>query len=678
MSRAWYALRRTLPPWNIDETLPELIGFCRDTNVEEVIVKVDSEEFSHGLTPVAWLDGYMPFLTRIRDELRANGIGFSINPWITVVHCDRGRDTKANMPDVDLMVGHDGTKCRACACVLSEGWRRHTAKLWTRYASLEPDVLWVEDDIRLLNHQPVEYGCFCALHIAEFNRRAGTNATREELVKALLAPGKPHAWRKIWLDMNRDVMVDVARFFEQTVHEVSPKTKLGLMCSSPESHAIEGRDWKAFANALAGNQPLVARPCMFNYDETSPRGLYTAAYLVRSTMSLLGSEVIIQTEVENWPFTTFSKSARFTFLQLALSFALGADGVTMNLFDHMGTPIAKSPEFGSMLKEKKAFLNALAERCWKSKAAGTQIIHPQDGSYHVKLEENATYQNLAAGGHAWRNVLEPLGFPITFEESGVVALSGQVVRALSDERLLEILSKGGLVDLSALRCFLEMGYGKHWGVEIKRIFHKYDEPLAAEEHFDPEFDGAERKYMTLTLPDLGGDEPIAELTLAEGARAVSRLVDPDTKPKYAGMTLFENRLGGRVAVYPMSVETCAGAAFLNMHRRDQITAVMNWLSHGRTPLIVKGGAWALPIMQDKDSYSVVGTFNLTLDEWAEAEFNLFVGDRTPKKVEILRENGRWTEAENIQRSPVRDSRVTIKLNQALQPVSFTALTVWWK
>lgn len=678
MSQAWYALRRTLPHWNIDETLPELIGFCRESHIEEVIIKVDSEEFSHGLTPIEWLDGYMPYLKRIRDELRKNGIGFSINPWVTVVHCDRGRDTKASIPDVDLMVGHDGTKCRACACVLSEGWRRHTTELWTRYASLEPDVLWVEDDIRLLNHQPVEYGCFCPLHIAEFNRRAGTNASREEIVKAILSPGTPHPWRKIWLDVNRDVMVDVAKFFEQTVHDISPKTKLGLMCSSPESHAIEGRDWKAFASALAGSEPLVARPCMFNYEETSPRGLYTAEYLVRSTMHLLGTDVIIQTEVENWPFTTFSKSARFTFLQMALSFAIGADGVTMNLYDHMGTPIARNPEFGSMLKEKKTFLNALAKRCSKSRAVGTQIIHPQDGSYHVNLDENAGYQDLAAGGHAWRRVLEPLGFPITFEESSVVGLSGQVVRALSESELVKILSKGVLVDLSALRCLLEMGYGEYVGVDIKRIFHKYDEPLAAEEHFDPEFGGAERKYMTLTLPDLGGDEPIAELIPAEGARAVSRLVDPDAKPKYAGMTLFENRLGGRAAVYPMSVETCTGAAFLNPHRRDQITAVIDWLSHGQTPLIVRGGAWALPIRQDSDYFSVVGTFNLTLDEWAAAEFDLFVGSRAVEKVEILREDGRWIKTDDIELLSERDGRMTIKLNQSLPPVSFTAITVWWK
>ncbi len=157
---AWYALRRTIPRWDADRNVAELIGFCRENCIDEVIIKVDTEEFTQGLPTVAWLHGYLPILKQIKSKLKQIDVVFSINPWVTLVHCDRGRDIRRVHPNIGLMVAHDGSQCLACACPLSDGWREQTNELWSRYASLEPAVLWVEDDIRLLNHQPAEYGCF--------------------------------------------------------------------------------------------------------------------------------------------------------------------------------------------------------------------------------------------------------------------------------------------------------------------------------------------------------------------------------------------------------------------------------------------------------------------------------------------------------------------------------------
>ncbi len=229
MPEVWYALRRTLTHWNHEQGLAELIEFCKKNLVDEVILKIDSEEFTHAIPTPEWVDAYLPILAKAKKELNAEGIVFSLNPWVTMVHCDRGRDLSKTYPDIDLMVGHDGTRCTACCCVLSEGWRKATRTLWRKYASLAPEVIWIEDDIRLFNHQPVSFGCFCPLHMKAFGERVGRDVSREELIAAMTAPGKPHDYRYKWLDMTRDIMLDVAHFFEETVHSVSPSTHLGLM-----------------------------------------------------------------------------------------------------------------------------------------------------------------------------------------------------------------------------------------------------------------------------------------------------------------------------------------------------------------------------------------------------------------------------------------------------------------
>ena len=46
---ALYALRRTIPSWCFEEKMDELIGFCKFAHIDEVIVKVDTEEFTHGI-----------------------------------------------------------------------------------------------------------------------------------------------------------------------------------------------------------------------------------------------------------------------------------------------------------------------------------------------------------------------------------------------------------------------------------------------------------------------------------------------------------------------------------------------------------------------------------------------------------------------------------------------------
>ena len=676
---AWYALRRTLPPWDTARNIEELLAFCKAAGVDEVIAKVDTEEFTHGLPTAEWLEGYLPVLRALKARLTEAGVVFSLNPWVTLVHVDRGQPTKTVHPDVDLMVGHDGTECRVCACPLSSGWRRLTRELWTRYAELAPAVLWVEDDIRLHNHPPARFGCFCPLHLEAFRTRIGASVSREALVEALLQPGVPHPYRAAWLDLNRDIMIEVAGFLERTVHETAPETCLGLMSSDPNRHALEGRDWPAFVAALAGPRPLVSRPPMFCYTEGSPRELYEAEHYVRATLHCLGGRsgtAIVQTEIDNDPFGPFNKSNRFSFLQLAISFLLGADGVTLNLFDHLGNSLDRVPNALDLLRRNKPFLSGLAERCHGGRPAGIRLMHASRGSYHVRLRDGADYVDLAAEGQSWRRLLEPLGFPVVMDDSPVTALSGQVVRALPDDEIRGILAQGALLDLGALRALIDMGHGSSLGVSIEREFRRRQSPMAAEEYVHPGFGGGDRQYLTMKLMDPLGEFRMAALRTAPGAIVVSRAVDGDAKPLYPLLTLYENSLGGRIAVYPIEMEPFPGVSLLGELRRRQFHAVLHWLYRGRTPLCVEGGAYPLPIRLDSESRTVVGTLNLCLDDWPHASFDLLAPEGMPRQVERLGEDGTWQVDPRVTCRQTGD-RLRVTVAGPIPALSVLALSLGW-
>jgi len=115
-THAWYALRRTLPPWRFEENLRELKKVLPRYQVDELIIKVDTEEFSHGQPRLPWVRQYQKNLFTVKRALDKLGIVYSLNPWITVGHNDRGRDDRKRLPGLETMVGHNGTTCTCCAC----------------------------------------------------------------------------------------------------------------------------------------------------------------------------------------------------------------------------------------------------------------------------------------------------------------------------------------------------------------------------------------------------------------------------------------------------------------------------------------------------------------------------------------------------------------------------------
>lgn len=76
--------------------------------VDELVIKIDTEEFSHGQPPLDWVKAYQEKLYTAKETLEAMGIVYSLNPWVTIGHIDRGRHLKDSLPNVQTFVGHDG------------------------------------------------------------------------------------------------------------------------------------------------------------------------------------------------------------------------------------------------------------------------------------------------------------------------------------------------------------------------------------------------------------------------------------------------------------------------------------------------------------------------------------------------------------------------------------------
>ena len=646
-----YALRRTFPEWRFDELLEEAVELAPAFGVDEIIVKIDTEEFSHGHVSPEWARSYQRKLIRLRDRLSDIGIRYSLNPWLTLGHADRGRDDTRRMAGLQTMVGHDGTTARHCACPLSQVWQDNLREIWTIYAETHPHVIWVEDDIRTFNHAPVLYGCFCPEHLKRFSERVGRSVTREELSEAIFRSGVPHPWRAEYLAMQCEAMTELAGRIGAWVHAVSPETCMGLMSSGPRNHCIEGRDWEAFATALADGRPLYSRPPFGIYNEFSLQDEYHSQDSIKLTRFVMPKGAIDYSEIENYPYTRFSKSVSVTFLEMAISFIYGTKGVTLNLFDHLGTPMKENIEFGKMMAKEKPFLAAIKNAVEPAgEYRGVRILHNSGASETKRLTAKATPFDLVEEGYELIDALERNGIPTTYSNEHVIATSGQILRSFSDAEIAGLLKRSVFMDGEAASVLMERGFGDMIGIKgISEAKARAELPwvVSAEEYWNAEFGGEARRYLSCNLPSLEAKGRFHILQPTDDAQIVSSLVNPDTERIATAMTAFQNKSGGRIVVHALNYASCLGAAFYSPLRREQMQNVVKWLSNGQPSILFKAdGSYGLAWRKQAGGAEIVGCFNLTHDEWSISHFEMAWGTTMPH-VFILNDDGIWSKTTKV-------------------------------
>ncbi len=462
------------PGFNDKIEIPKLLFFVEEALVDDVMVFVNVQELNTGHVDEAEQDIWLGLLRRIKNLLDERGVTLSVNHWHSVMHADLGKHFRADQP-FRAMVDPEGNEASLCVCPLDEAWRAYISRLYARYAALSPDTVWVEDDFRYHNHAPLHWGgCFCEEHMRRFSECAGKPLTREEFVTGLLATGEPSPYRKLWLDECRAGLEGAASGIEKAVHAVDPQVKIGLMSSVPYVHSAEGRSWKALLSALSGpNNPPVSRIHLPAYQELVPSKYLQAFHMVSFVnRALLAPETLVYPELENYPYSRFSKSCVFTRFQLFSSLALNLSGMTIDLFDLNGRGIIEQDGYQQMLREAKPVLNAMnVSGAFRKQRAGVCVLIDERASYHLHTKRGGQMEELYPEEVFWAGLLPAMGIPMYVGTSpedaqGVCAVSGQYFRNLTTAQIETLFEKNFvLLSGDALETLLSLGLGHLAGVE---------------------------------------------------------------------------------------------------------------------------------------------------------------------------------------------------------------------
>ena len=445
-----YSLRFSLlPSVDFEQRVGFLLDFCEKACIDDVMFFVAPEEVNMGHITIEEAQKYVDVILRAKNILSEKGITISLNPWCTLSHWDGGRKLKEGQ-NFRVMVGADGTKAERVVCPLCENWRNYYAELISFYAkTLKPKIMWFEDDMRYSNHDPIRLGCFCDEHMRLFNQALGADYDRETLINKIITDQDV---RRVYLDVMGN---SIKETIEYIVKRVPEQDTFGLMTGG--AGQTEGRRYREIYSAMTDGG-LHGKPynriCLHSYRQ---RGLQSYAWAVNENSFLCrkvsGNRANCVSEMENFPHSMYTKSAKYLKYQLLSTAGMGFVGDTLSIFEFNGNGAVNYEKYAKVLHDVKPYLSRVTrlDLC-PDDMVGVLVLVNEESSYTIKCKNDSLGELNPFDGWLFA-YLTQLGVACSYttrigHKGRIVAVSGQVLRNYYNDQI-EKLFENNFVILTA-------------------------------------------------------------------------------------------------------------------------------------------------------------------------------------------------------------------------------------
>ena len=491
-----------------------------------------------------------------RDKLASMGLKCGI-----LVQCTLGHGYP-----LDNMFGFtqcvnlkDGSK-EYVACPYDENFRSYLKEQFSTLSALDPEVIMVDDDFRLMFRYGK--GCACSLHMERFNSKIGKTVTREELF-GVLKDNKNVNRKKYtdaYIDTQRESLVGAAKAIREGIDAINPKIQ-GVICTT--SHTTEFGAETARILAGKGN-PAIARLYNGNYGAVSARYVSSIAYRFAQQSEILKNEGVdyVLAETDTCPHNRYSTSAQSLHTHMTISILEGACGAK-----HWITRLPEyEPKSGEAYRKKLAkysrFYEKLSAIRSDYKRVGCRIPLP-----HIK-DYGFTKEGWYSLKDSWsRCVLERYGVPLYYSAQfgGATFIEGDTY-IFSDKEILEMLKGPFFIASDAAKELCERGFSEHLGVTVR----EWTGPNPSFERIN------ENRKLCLTQVRVKELVPNGSNTVCDST--IYHLENgKDEIPIAPGVTVFKNSLGGTAVCFAGSPNTnfiYTEFGFLTESRKEQIVRLI--------------------------------------------------------------------------------------------------------
>ena len=636
------------PAWGspqfADQRLEELIAFGHEAGVDSFQFYVNTPWSSYYLLPVD-VESQEEWITWMRDvvapRIRTEGFGLELNFQEILGANTANTDVRDLYKWKQFMMDHKGATSPGSPCPEDKVYREEMGKMLRAWATLKPDIFWIDDDFRLHNHSTSGMFCYCPLHLDKFAVVTGKTYTRENLLDEVLKPGVPSELRNTWLDFLGNSMTEFAAWVRTEVQSVSPQTRMALMISGTDIHSLEGRDWSKLLHQLSPNYKPLVRPTFGLYTGTgSPpkaaaSGLLDILSQVQVIEQSLGeNDCDFAPELENTRYTTWSKSVAHSTCSLIMGQLMGLPFITVAVNDLDGSPLSEEPTLVPLFRNARPRMEAIASLSLKNwPVQGLIALSDKDTARMTHIKPNAGYGAMAPASR-FENPVFHMGIPFFYSTARDAAaalhpvlLEEASVWKASDDELKAILKGGVLMTSGGAKLIAERGFGVLTGVLVGE---HHDNGIQSEIYVSDMLPGV----TAIRVPHRGADWH--KITLQTGAQVASYFLDV-RGDRHPGTVIFTNSLGGRIVVYAQNSDM-QGGLFGSHARLRWLHGVLSWITKGSyqaLPIIPQHGISLLKKNNDQYLYSFC---NLGTDILKEFSIRW---KGTVKSVRMLQEDGSW-------------------------------------
>jgi hypothetical protein len=406
------------------------------------------------------------------------------------------------------------------------------------------------------------------------------------------------------------------------VDQVDPAIRLGLMTAETAYSVYGFAEWNT---ALAGARrlPVKWRPGGGFYDDGAPGALLGKMQVVGRQVSLVpAGEVDVQYEHENLPYQVLRKSSTIFKVEILAAVGVGCTGVALNSLGMAGEPLT---EFLPWLDGVAAIRPGIAKAVatfGRSPCRGLWAAWNRDHQAAMGLGDDWLKSPMWGGQLGTCNELAEIGLPLayTLASAAVCLLSGDGVSQFADAELRELFAGAVMMDGPALARLHERGLGALAGFALRGPRERDSIERFTGDPLNLDLAGRQRDCR----PSFW-QEKTWILDPQPGARVTAEVIDFTPTVHGACAGVFENALGGRVAVlgyYPWRM-------LHTLAKTRQMKALVRWLTRDRLPALVESYAKvALWCRNDAQGRPALLALNASLD--AQRDLALLVGGLGPE------------------------------------------------
>ena len=497
----------------------------------------------------------------------------------------------------------DGSTLEIC-CPYDKGFRKYIKEAAATIAATAPDHMMFDDDFRLMGDRPTR-ACACPLHMAEFNRLAGTQFTREDLVEAIKAGDElSQKYRDIFVQTQIDSLIGCSREMRAGIDSVDP-TLPGSFCACGDG--TEGA--YEIASILSGKgNPIVVRLHNGNYCKADPRDFIHAIHRAATEIATLkGRPDVLLAETDTCPQNRYATPASRLHSQFTFTILEGAQGakhwITRGMFE---------PKAGVAYRKKLAkysrFYQELASINDSLEWIGCRVPVSSRPFYPLLEDEHEPSKNNGWCAH----VLDRMGLPIYFssKNGGVCFFDGDRDKYFTDKELMEMLSRGVVLDAVAAERFIDRGLGKYLGVDLRR--REAGERNASSERYYPSGTSSAQQNVREIIPLSDNIKRYSDVCHLRDGKYLDIM--------FPGVTGYKNELGGTAVVFSgestFSYDIVHAFGFLCEARKNQLIQILDDL--GALPIYYPEDAEVLmKAATMPDGKMLCAVLNMTLDPLEE-------------------------------------------------------------